>query len=96
MISPPTPPQLSTPAEVFKSKLPLPKADDASAEARARVSRVQTVLAARGYDVGPIEGIMGPRTDAAIRAFQSDQGLAPDGRMTPGLIERLDGDAEDG
>jgi len=62
----------------------------------ARVRRVQTALAARGYDVGPIDGIIGSRTSAAIRAFQSDQGLAPDGRLTAGLIERLEGDAEDG
>ncbi len=96
MIAPPPPPEQPSPAEVFKSKKPLVKVDHASAEARARVRRVQAVLAVRGYQVGPIDGIMGPRTGSAIRAFQSDQGLEPDGRVTSGLIERLEGDTEEG
>ncbi len=97
MISPPPPPpELSSPAEMFKPKLALANTDSAMAETRERVRRVQTALAARGYDVGPVDGIIGPLTGAAIRAFQSDHGLAPDGRVTAGLIERLEGDAEDG
>ncbi len=96
MIPPPPPPELSKPAEVINSKMALAKTDSAMAEMRERVRRVQTALAARGYDVGPVDGIVGPRTGAAIRAFQSDQGLAPDGRVTAGLVERLEGDAEDG
>ena len=94
MIRPP--PELSSPAEMFKPKMALAKTDSAMAETRERVRRAQTALAARGYDVGPVDGIIGPRTGAAIRAFQSDQGLAPDGRVTAGLVERLEGDAEDG
>ena len=93
---PPPPPDLSSPVEVFKPKMALAKTDDATAEARKQVRRVQSALAARGYDVGPLDGINGSRTGAAIRAFQSDQGLTPDGRVTAGLIERLEGDAEDG
>lgn len=95
MIPPPAPPKRSPPAEVFKSKSSLIKPSMAAAQIRARVRRVQTALATRGYDVGPVDGIVGPRTGAAIRAFQSDQGLAPDGRVTSGLIEKLDGDAEE-
>ncbi len=91
---PPPPPTLAAPAEVFKSKKPLTHVDGAAAETRVR--RAQTALASRGYDVGPVDGIMGPRTGAAIQAFQSDQGLAPDGRVTSGLIELLEGDAEEG
>jgi hypothetical protein len=96
MIPPPPPAELSSPAEVFKSKISLTKVDGISAESRANVRRIQAALAARGYEVGPVDGIMGPRTGAAVRDFQSDQGLAPDGRMSSGLIERLEGDAEDG
>ena len=71
-------------------------AKESGAAAQARVRRVQTALAARGYDVGPIDGIMGSRTKAAIRAFQSDQGLEVDGRLSAGLVEKLEGDAEGG
>jgi len=92
--APQPPPELSSPVEVIDSMKLLTKEVGSASEARVR--RVQTALAARGYDVGPIDGIIGSRTSAAIRAFQSDQGLAPDGRLTAGLIERLEGDAEDG
>ncbi len=96
MIPPPSPPKRLPPAEVFKSKSSLLESSAATVETRARVRRAQTALTVRGYDVGPVDGINGPRTGAAIRAFQSDQGLAPDGRVTSGLIEKLDGDAEEG
>ena len=96
MIPPPPQPKRSSPAEVFKSKELPTKAGDSATATESRVRRVQTALAARGYKVGSIDGIMGPRTGAAIRAFQSDQGLAPNGVVTSGLIERLEGDAEEG
>jgi len=42
---------------------------------------IQTILADLGgpYDPGPIDGIDGPRTKAAVRQFQTDHGLAVDG-----------------
>ena len=39
------------------------------------VRRVQTRLKALGFDPGPIDGIRGPLTDAAIVAFKRSQGL---------------------
>lgn len=36
---------------------------------------VQIALARRGYEVGVIDGIIGPRTRAALRAFQATRGL---------------------
>ena len=35
-----------------------------------RIANVQRGLAALGYDPGPVDGILGPKTRAAIRAFQ--------------------------
>src|SRR5207245_2096874 len=35
-------------------------------------SGIQARLHNLGYDVGPIDGIIGPRTQEAIRAFQED------------------------
>lgn len=45
------------------------------------VVKVQTALVAKGYNVGPegIDGIFGQHTEAAVKQFQSDNGLDPDG-----------------
>jgi outer membrane protein assembly factor BamE (lipoprotein component of BamABCDE complex) len=50
---------------------------------------VQTLLNQLGYATGRPDGIVGPRTQAAIRQFQGDQGLAVNGEVTPELVERL-------
>ena len=47
------------------------------------VARVQALLAARGFDAGPSDGLLGPRTTAAIVDFQRSMGKAPDGRVDP-------------
>jgi hypothetical protein len=48
------------------------------------VRLVQQLLIERGEDPGPVDGISGPRTVAAIRAFQSNFLARPDGRVDPG------------
>jgi membrane-bound lytic murein transglycosylase B len=50
---------------------------------------MQTLLTARGFDTLGVDGLVGPRTIAAIRAFQLDQGLPPDGYAPASLLERL-------
>ena len=50
---------------------------------------VQTLLAAIGYDPGPPDGFMGPRTTAAILSFQQRNGDPTDGRPTDALRGRL-------
>lgn len=52
-------------------------------------SGVQGRLRNLGYDVGAIDGALGPRTRAAIRAFQERNSLAVDGECTPALIAKL-------
>jgi hypothetical protein len=44
---------------------------------------VQSALTNLGYDPGPVDGVSGPRTRAAVTAFQRDQGLAADGIVGP-------------
>lgn len=39
----------------------------------------QGALKQLGFDPGPIDGQMGPRTQAAIKAYQTARGLEPDG-----------------
>jgi putative peptidoglycan binding protein/peptidase M23-like protein len=44
---------------------------------------VQLALIALGYNPGVADGIDGPNTRAAVRAFQADHGLAADGIVGP-------------
>ncbi len=43
------------------------------------IKDIQIHLNSRGYDVGGIDGKMGPKTRAAIKSFQKDEGLSVDG-----------------
>jgi lytic murein transglycosylase len=56
---------------------------------RAERREVQERLLARGYDVGPADGAIGPRTRAAITAFQASAGLPADGRAGQRVLEAL-------
>jgi peptidoglycan hydrolase-like protein with peptidoglycan-binding domain len=46
------------------------------------VKTLQYLLRARGHSL-TVDGIFGPRTDAAVRAFQQQKGLAVDGIVGP-------------
>ena len=43
------------------------------------VASTQALLTRLGYDPGPVDGVMGPRTSAANREYQLDRGLLADG-----------------
>ena len=45
--------------------------------------RVQSMLGDLGYDPGPVDGIQGPRTKAAVEEFQQKVGAAADGIVGP-------------
>lgn len=53
------------------------------------VKDVQARLSDLGYDPGPADGQLGPKTRAAIRAYQKDTGLKADGQVTASLLERI-------
>jgi localization factor PodJL len=50
---------------------------------------VQSLLASRGYDVGPVDGLMGPRTREAVIAFQRDSGVPQTGVIDAALMDLL-------
>ena len=53
------------------------------------VRQLQSELQRRGYDVGPVDGRLGPRTKAAIRSYQGDNGLPVDGMPSRSLREHM-------
>ena len=54
------------------------------------VRDVQQALQNKGYDVGPIDGVMGQRTQSALREFQQQQGLTRSGRIDQQTMTALD------
>lgn len=55
----------------------------------AQMKVLQKKLAARGHDVGEIDGILGAGTRAAVRAEQQRLGLPADAWPTPELLKKL-------
>ena len=47
------------------------------------VAQLQQFLTSVGFDVGPVDGVYGPKTTAGVRLFQEGQGLEPDGIVGP-------------
>lgn len=53
------------------------------------VMALQVQLLEMGYDVARSDGVFGGRTEAALRAFQRDYGLTPDGICGPATLRAL-------
>jgi peptidoglycan hydrolase-like protein with peptidoglycan-binding domain len=49
---------------------------------REQRAAAQRALNARGYEAGPPDGVLGPRSRNAIRTFQADNDITPDGELT--------------
>jgi hypothetical protein len=49
--------------------------------AKEDIKKVQEALKEKGNDPGPADGVMGPQTQKALRAFQSKNGLKTSGRL---------------
>ena len=50
---------------------------------------LQKLLKARGFDPEKLDGKIGPLTINAVRAYQKDRGLIPDGYPSPSFLKRL-------
>ena len=56
---------------------------------KAQRAELQTLLSRAGYDVGTPDGVVGPKTRAAVLAYQARMGLPQDGHVSGLLLERL-------
>lgn len=53
------------------------------------VAPIQAQLNRLGYESGRVDGVLGPLTTAAIRAYQADKNLPVDRQVTGALLMRL-------
>jgi localization factor PodJL len=53
------------------------------------VTKVQEALAMLGYDIGTPDGLIGPKTREAIRAFEQATGMSESGLVNPRLLAVL-------
>jgi lytic murein transglycosylase len=63
--------------------------NEVAALSRDQIHELQELLAARGYDVGRIDGIIGARTREAVRDMQVKLGLPADSYPTPEFLRAL-------
>lgn len=60
----------------------------------ALITKVQARLSELGYEPGPVDGLMGPKTRDAIRRYQVVEGLPVDGKISRPVLARLVGSTE--
>jgi uncharacterized protein (TIGR02594 family) len=53
------------------------------------VLKIQKALKSQGFDPGPLDGIWGRLTTAAVKEFQSRNGLPADGVLTPSTAAKI-------
>ena len=60
---------------------------------RDLITRIQSGLVERGYDPGPVDGLMGTRTASAIRQYQEEHALLTDGHPSMELAKHIQNNA---
>ncbi|MDP9195404.1 MAG: peptidoglycan-binding protein [Pseudomonadota bacterium] len=61
---------------------------------RSQIMEVQRALKSAGYDPGPVDGVLGPRTRSALQEFQRNGGLDVTGRLDQETLSALDVDVD--
>jgi hypothetical protein len=65
-----------------------------SAGGDSKLREAQQRLKEEGIDPGPIDGLMGPKTRAALKKYQEMLGFQPDGKLTPETAAALQAGAK--
>lgn len=60
-----------------------------SASPKGAIQQLQEALQSRGHDPGPIDGLIGPKTKAAIKSFQASQGIEASGEVDEKTAQAL-------
>jgi|GEM_PF-1817470 len=63
--------------------------------ARSHLRRLQTALDKLGFEPGPIDGVMGPKTRSALASWRSAQGRQGGGPVTLETLWRVENDLRD-
>jgi membrane-bound lytic murein transglycosylase B len=58
---------------------------------RSEKQELQQLLTDLGFDTQGVDGIIGPNSRAAVRAFQTSRGLVPDGYVSAALLQAVRG-----
>ena len=74
---------------VSTQPLAVPKPEPGVVIDQRDIASAQRTLNQLGYNTGKPDGIIGPNTRQAIRAFQKARGLVEDGRLTLSLADKL-------
>lgn len=81
-------PSTSTNSAQPSTSMKAPKASSSMA-GDSQVKQVQQALKDKGQDPGPVDGKMGPKTQAALSGFQQAQGLSGSGQLDPQTLAAL-------
>ncbi|MBF0304115.1 MAG: peptidoglycan-binding protein [Alphaproteobacteria bacterium] len=84
------PPQVAQPSQTMAGMEPR-RQGAGPAVAPDLIRSVQTQLQQQGYQVGQVDGIYGPQTQAALRQYQQDQGYEASGRLDQQTVLALVG-----
>ena len=66
-----------------------PQAGQQAQAPTSQVSQAQQQLRQQGYDVGQVDGKLGPKTKQALREFQQDKGLSASGQLDQQTAQAL-------
>jgi len=53
------------------------------------IKSIQQALEQKGYNIGNADGVMGPKTRQALRQFQQEEGLPPNGQINQQTMAAL-------
>jgi len=71
-----------------------PPTDDEPIQGNRQIFLIQKSLREMGYDPGPVDGQVGPRTTSAIQAYQRRAGLSVDGQPSAALLDHMNHSAQ--